>query len=624
MGHRRTRKRKTRAGNATPSIVQALDELAELDQLRTGGDIAPLGQNDWFQSDGPQMWGLIADEAESKEMSTAPLHSRRTGPREGHVGPGGPIYRDVQNRLDTGSQTSAGPARTSSSPSPGRHADSEVPSLPFEPVCPFCGLLHENAGGTCPRCNMEDTPVTREATQAKLGGWFVYQARNPAAPGMNFVTLLGLIERGRVNRKSILRGPTTAQFWRYATRVKGISREFGLCWNCGGEIRSTARVCPKCKHLQEPPINPDALLEGEPLASPAPNPEPMRSGRAGSSLGLLNLTELAGSHHDTQVPAPAAASTDARPTEQPPAGLLGGGAPADPGTLRDYSILPRAARSNGRPAPEEMDLVCRASTLQVIDMGDMDDQTLASGRELAAFNLPANYAVGARPRRILKGVMLASFLTVFSVAALVYVNPPLARKYAAIGNQLAATLSKAAKLHATPPVAMPAAYLQRNGEVVTPPASTTSASAQNPGPTAASPPPAVAMPAAPSAKPPPFSDITLGPADSAASQLSSHSRDSVPDAHVGIPVASLGNSDIQVSPPPVAPPDLATARDQEQDLWRSAIAAEGRGDNNEAIRLFESIKQLPDSVWPMSLDMRLQRAQAQLHKTTLAGDGQKY
>jgi hypothetical protein len=120
-------------------------------------------------------------------------------------------------------------------------------------------------------CSLEDTPTTRSATRSKLGPWYVLQSRNPSAPGMNFATLMVLVQKGRVTARSVLRGPTTGQFWRHAAKVKGVSREFGLCWNCGGDIGRNARACPGCKRLQEPPLNPDVLLEsgefsGEELA----------------------------------------------------------------------------------------------------------------------------------------------------------------------------------------------------------------------------------------------------------------------------------------------------------------------------------------------------------------------
>ena len=41
----------------------------------------------------------------------------------------------------------------------------------------------------CPRCTLADTPTTRNATKARIGPWYVLQARNPAAPGMKFETL---------------------------------------------------------------------------------------------------------------------------------------------------------------------------------------------------------------------------------------------------------------------------------------------------------------------------------------------------------------------------------------------------------------------------------------------------
>src|SRR5438876_5872530 len=129
--------------------------------------------------------------------------------------------------------------------------------------CPYCGAIMsaDAAGQPCPRCTMEDTPATRAATKSRIGPWYVLQARNPAAPGMKWITLLSLVEKGQVTARSIVRGPTTHQLWRFAAHVKGLSREFGLCFSCGGRIEKSEHVCPHCDRVQELPGNPDVLLE---------------------------------------------------------------------------------------------------------------------------------------------------------------------------------------------------------------------------------------------------------------------------------------------------------------------------------------------------------------------------
>src|SRR5688500_15377191 len=152
-------------------------------------------------------------------------------------------------------------------------------------VCPFCGLSEDHASGSersegspCPRCGMSDTPSTRKSTKARIGPWHVRQVRNPWAPGMKWETLISLIRRGQVTSSSIVRGPTTHQLWKRAAHVKGLSREFGLCYSCGESIETSATLCPHCNRLQEPPANPDVLLEsreaGTPLAPQASTPAP--------------------------------------------------------------------------------------------------------------------------------------------------------------------------------------------------------------------------------------------------------------------------------------------------------------------------------------------------------------
>ena len=130
-------------------------------------------------------------------------------------------------------------------------------------VCPFCGSVNETMEGPCPQCTMGNTAETRKATKSRIGPWYVLQSRNPAAPGMKYQTLLGFVRKGRVKARSIVRGPTTHQLWRFACQVKGLSREFGVCYSCGGTVERDAQLCPQCNRLQDPPADPDVFIEGQ-------------------------------------------------------------------------------------------------------------------------------------------------------------------------------------------------------------------------------------------------------------------------------------------------------------------------------------------------------------------------
>lgn len=128
-------------------------------------------------------------------------------------------------------------------------------------VCPFCAHVRVDATGSCPKCTMEDTPTTRRSTGERIGPWFVLQRKNPTAPGLRFSVLLTLARRGHVTARSIVRGPTTGQLWRYAAQVKGLSRVFGICWHCAGGVSPDATSCPRCRSAQEIPDDPDQFLE---------------------------------------------------------------------------------------------------------------------------------------------------------------------------------------------------------------------------------------------------------------------------------------------------------------------------------------------------------------------------
>ena len=129
-------------------------------------------------------------------------------------------------------------------------------------VCPFCGAVGDGSDTVCPKCSMENNAAARKATKLRIGPWYVLQNRNPAAPGMKWETLLSFVRKGRIKPQSVVRGPTTHQLWRFAAHVKGLSREFGVCYSCGGSMERGGNLCPHCNRLQEPPIHPDTLLEG--------------------------------------------------------------------------------------------------------------------------------------------------------------------------------------------------------------------------------------------------------------------------------------------------------------------------------------------------------------------------
>src|SRR5688572_4817525 len=186
---------------------------------------------------------------------------RRTDPR------GAPRHSDVMDHY--ADEVDDPMSRATDLPKPHPHPRTGAPDLRGKHVCPFCGSVNAQAdddvaghAGPCPKCSMADTPATRKATKARIGPWFVRQTRNPAAPGMRFDTLLALVKRGQVTAQSVVRGPTTHQLWRFASQVKGLSRAFGVCYSCGGSVGFDATLCPHCNRMQEPPANPDVLLEG--------------------------------------------------------------------------------------------------------------------------------------------------------------------------------------------------------------------------------------------------------------------------------------------------------------------------------------------------------------------------
>jgi hypothetical protein len=166
-------------------------------------------------------------------------------------------------------------------------------------ICPYCGDT-QAATERCRACGGLFEPLSRQASHNAMGPWFVRDERRPFQPGASYETIVKLVERGIINKYSILRGPTTRQFWTVARRVPGIAHLLGYCHNCDATVGKDDHGCPVCgvpfgayldrNYLGLPEVKPlpweaPAIDEGKARggAQPAFTPLP---GAAAASAGI--------------------------------------------------------------------------------------------------------------------------------------------------------------------------------------------------------------------------------------------------------------------------------------------------------------------------------------------------
>lgn len=121
-------------------------------------------------------------------------------------------------------------------------------------------------------------------------------------PGFNEAILRQQVATGRINANTILRGPTTNQFWMNAADTPGVSRLMGTCHTCHEAVQPTDTVCAFCNADMSLPEDVDSLglrytteeeraaaqqeiVEGraKPVSKPAPAPEPAQPSASPSS-----------------------------------------------------------------------------------------------------------------------------------------------------------------------------------------------------------------------------------------------------------------------------------------------------------------------------------------------------
>jgi len=112
-------------------------------------------------------------------------------------------------------------------------------------ICPYCGET-QPAGETCRACGGLFEPLSRQATHNAMGPWYMRDPQRPFQPGASYATITRMIERGQINKLSIIRGPTTKQFWTIAKRVPGIAHLLGYCHACDAPVKPEDHGCHVC------------------------------------------------------------------------------------------------------------------------------------------------------------------------------------------------------------------------------------------------------------------------------------------------------------------------------------------------------------------------------------------
>ena len=192
-------------------------------------------------------------------------------------------------------------------------------------ICPFCGTQLAAEAEHCEICGSRLDPLSRQQAQNQMGPWFVRDPRNPFFPGRSLQALLRLVESGELRRESIIRGPTTRQFWRRADQVPGVAHHVGVCHVCNEPADPNLTECNTCgAEFPEPDLRLDLGLA------------PMRS------LPKVGATDL---QSPEVVPPTSTPTPTSAPTASPPP------APAEPQAERPAPAQPVSTQIEPDVAP---------------------------------------------------------------------------------------------------------------------------------------------------------------------------------------------------------------------------------------------------------------------------------
>jgi hypothetical protein len=440
-------------------------------------------------------------------------------------------------------------------------------------LCPFCGAFNSDVSRPCATCRREDTVAMRDSLRQAVGPWFVLHPEEPAAPGMSFEELQERVRRQAITSRSVVRGPTTGQLWRLAARVPGLSREFGICYACGGDVQPGDTRCPHCDRNQ---ITADAAGD-VPQTSPVTEAvEQNNQVLRGTADGLDELwgSRPANAAHPAAAPVPETSVPDTT-------------AATPPGNQITSKVQEPTIHVHTRSDRHDDDIVQRPVIAEQSERHIPKDDLLTPADLAKAFllefdapsakpDLSAHRLYGKlrRSSRQLKLVLAGTAAMVVFTALLWPVTQWIRGSSTPTGSPHSFTTPVDTVAIASNPI---------NPDVRIEPQTPAAPTADDVPTSPASPAPVTAAPAAASA--------TVAPAESSAQLASSNS----------------------FAEPLIVPETTPTAAsDDPAELWTAALNAESAGNFAAAVQAYERIESLPSYNWPATLQSRLAAARKQL------------
>lgn len=186
-------------------------------------------------------------------------------------------------------------------------------------LCPYCGVV-QPVTARCASCRGLLDLESRQATQNAMGPWFIRNPGAPYHPGCSWATLKEMVRRGKVSRESVIRGPTTHQFWNMAANTPGVAVLLGECHACHQPAREDEYLCRHCGVVLTPRTDRQHLgLSPIQTVAPGVVQAPIVSAAPVSAL------------HTEPVPAPTTVASLAQHSHHP--GAAHASAPSDPHVL---------------------------------------------------------------------------------------------------------------------------------------------------------------------------------------------------------------------------------------------------------------------------------------------------